>query len=103
MPLPTQRNRSASAIQGRPFSTDAPADGDGYVFDTGLGLFVPSGSRALRESGGPTRLPIAAVADGEYLKRVGSSVVGSRGVGRRQRCRVEGEGRMIPIAHGTVS
>lgn len=29
----------------------------------------------LRESSGPTVLPIGAVADGEYLKRVGSTIV----------------------------
>jgi hypothetical protein len=35
-----------------------------------------SGARTLRETSGPTKLTMGAVADGELLKRVGTSIVG---------------------------
>lgn len=35
----------------------------------------------IQESGGPTTLTVGAVADGEFLKRVGSTVVGAAGGG----------------------
>jgi hypothetical protein len=38
-------------------------------------------ARGLRETAGPTTLTLAAVADGEYLRRVGSTVVGAAGGG----------------------
>jgi hypothetical protein len=33
-------------------------------------------ARGLRETSGPTTLAMGAVADGQYLKRVGSTIVG---------------------------
>ncbi len=34
-------------------------------------------ARGLRETGGPTTLTVGAVADGQYLRRSGSSIVGA--------------------------
>jgi hypothetical protein len=36
--------------------------------------------RGLRETGGPTNLTLGAVADGQYLKRSGTDIVGSSGI-----------------------
>lgn len=38
-------------------------------------------ARGLRETAGPTTLTVGAIADGEFVKRVGSALVGAAGTG----------------------
>lgn len=47
-------------------------------------IYQPSGggpARAVRESGGPTVLTVGPIADGEFAKRVGTSLVGAAAAG----------------------
>lgn len=53
------------------------AGGDAFA----AGDDLVGNARGLRETGGPTQLAMGAVADGQFLKRSGSSVVGDAGGG----------------------
>lgn len=54
---------------------------DGLVADSNKlgGLTLAEVEAIIRESGGPTNLDVGAIADGQYLKRVGTDVVGAAG------------------------
>ncbi len=70
--------RSGATIIG---STPAGAgDMTKAVYDTGDDGIVDN-AQALQETGGPTKLAVGAVADGQFLKRVGAAVVGAAGTG----------------------
>ncbi len=50
----------------------------GYSFaPSGTTLTMTGASASIKESAGPTTLSIGAVADGQYLRRSGSSIVGA--------------------------
>lgn len=71
-------NRVIRLLLAYPFHHEKHEDGGADEIDvTGLsGLLAdPQITDTVRESSGPTNLPIGAIADGEFLKRSGASVV----------------------------
>lgn len=102
----TVQNRDAASFLGVPLAATSPSPGDVYQVSAG-GVWTPtpasapglhasshaSGgadeltaamvleaqSKRLRESSGPTSLVIGAVADGSFLARSGTSIVGVAG------------------------
>lgn len=73
---------AARADHKHDVSTAAPATGIGGANAEGSATTVARSdhNHALRETGGPTDLTIAAVPDGQFLRRSGTTIVGSASV-----------------------
>jgi hypothetical protein len=55
--------------------------GGGNTAGTSVSFARADHGHKLRETGGPADLTIGAVADGQFLKRVGTAIVGAAGTG----------------------
>jgi hypothetical protein len=69
--MPTLRDLSQGGVQPHE-STHVSGGSDAFLSTDVLEAIV----KRLQESGGPTTLTMGAVADGDFLKRSGTSVVG---------------------------
>lgn len=67
---------AGAGIFGRAVAASSGGFVAGIIFDPSLGAGAGGAATQLHETGGPTDLNIAAIADGKYLRRVGTNVVG---------------------------
>ncbi|MCC6739940.1 MAG: hypothetical protein IT452_12905 [Planctomycetia bacterium] len=74
--MPTIRDLSQGGVQPHE-STHVSGGSDAFLSTDLLEAIV----KRLQESGGPTTLTLGAVADGEFLQRSGSSLVGASSPG----------------------
>ena len=68
--MPTLRSSSQGGVQ--PHESTHKSGGSDAFLSTDL---IEAIVKRLQESGGPTTLAIGAVADGEFLKRSGSTII----------------------------
>ena len=68
----------AHLLQAKQCNTAAPSQGVGgsNAVGTSTALSRADHDHTIRETGGPTNLTVGVVADGQFLKRVGSAIVG---------------------------
>ncbi|MCE9581743.1 MAG: hypothetical protein K8T20_04415 [Planctomycetes bacterium] len=69
--MPTVRDLSQGGVQPHE-STHVSGGSDAFLSTDLLEAIV----KRLKESGGPTTLTVGAIADGDFLKRSGTSVIG---------------------------